>query len=171
MANDRAWPFDDDDPPSGSVRPHHLYHLKFLLPFFSEVPVLRITKSLADEFRKRRHAGKTIKDATINRDLSTLLWATSLLIATCASPELLTGTWLVVAWSIAATVLAAIAAGAGEARLLLASLALLGFGLCHTLVLEAPTSDLFVAIGHPGSGVPALLVLAAASAAVSLIQC
>ena len=26
---------------SGSVRPHHLYHLKFLLPFFSETPVLR----------------------------------------------------------------------------------------------------------------------------------
>ena len=23
---------------SGSVRPHHLYHLKFLLPFFSETP-------------------------------------------------------------------------------------------------------------------------------------
>jgi len=57
---------------SGSVRPHHLYHLKFLLPFFSEVPVLRITKSLADEFRKRRHAGKTIKDATVNRDISVL---------------------------------------------------------------------------------------------------
>ena len=57
---------------SGSVRPHHLYHLKFLLPFFSEVPVLRITKSLADEFRKRRHAGNSIKDATVNRDLSVL---------------------------------------------------------------------------------------------------
>ena len=27
---------------SGSVRPHHLYHLKFLLPFFSETPVLRL---------------------------------------------------------------------------------------------------------------------------------
>src|SRR5581483_12207869 len=35
---------------SGSVRPHHLYHLKFLLPFFSDFPVLRITKSLAEEF-------------------------------------------------------------------------------------------------------------------------
>lgn len=57
---------------SGSVRPHHIYHLKFLLPFFSETPVLRITKPMADEFRKRRHAGNTIKDATINRDLSAL---------------------------------------------------------------------------------------------------
>ena len=58
---------------SGSVRPHHLYHLNLLLPFFSDFPVLRITKSLADEFRKARHAkNKMIKDATINRDLSVL---------------------------------------------------------------------------------------------------
>ncbi|HEX3822683.1 MAG TPA: site-specific integrase [Candidatus Sulfotelmatobacter sp.] len=58
---------------SGSVRPHHIYHLKFLLPFFSETVVLRMTKSLADEFRKHRQAGnKTIKDATVNRDLSVL---------------------------------------------------------------------------------------------------
>ena len=56
----------------GSVRPHHLYHLKFLLPFFCETPVLRITKSLTEEFRRQRHAGKSIKDATVNRDLSVL---------------------------------------------------------------------------------------------------
>src|ERR1700730_10623193 len=55
---------------SGSVRPHHIYHLKFLLPFFSETQVLRVTKPLADEFRKVRQAGnKSIKDATVNRDL------------------------------------------------------------------------------------------------------
>jgi integrase len=58
---------------SGSVRPHHIYHLKFLLPFFSESPALRITKSLADDFRKaRKHHNPSIKDATINRDLSVL---------------------------------------------------------------------------------------------------
>jgi len=57
---------------SGSVRPHHIYHLKFLLPFLSETPVLRVTKPLADEFRKFRLAGNTIKDATVNRDLSVL---------------------------------------------------------------------------------------------------
>ena len=58
---------------SGSVRPHHIYHLKFLLPFFSETPVLRVTKPLADEFRKFRQTVNTsIKDATINRDLSVL---------------------------------------------------------------------------------------------------
>ncbi len=83
--NDRRFQIVDFDPTmtfgelaarfiaGGSVRPHHVYHLKFLLPFFSESPVLRITKSLADEFRKARHTrNQAIKDATINRDLSVL---------------------------------------------------------------------------------------------------
>ena len=57
---------------SGSVRPHHIYHLKFLLPFFSDFPVIRITKSLTEEFRRQRMARASIKDATVNRDLSVL---------------------------------------------------------------------------------------------------
>src|SRR5216684_8883350 len=58
---------------SGSVRPHHIYHLKFLLPYFSETPVLWLTKSFADDFRRARKAqNPSIKDATINRDLSVL---------------------------------------------------------------------------------------------------
>lgn len=58
---------------SGSVRPHHLYHSKFLLPFFERTPALRITKSMADDFRNlRRKHNPAIKDATINRDLSVL---------------------------------------------------------------------------------------------------
>ena len=28
---------------SGSIRPHHIYHLKLLLPFFAEIQVLRMT--------------------------------------------------------------------------------------------------------------------------------
>ena len=58
---------------SGSVRPHHLYHLKFLLPFFERIQAQRVTKALADEFRKARQAhNPSIKDATINRGLSVL---------------------------------------------------------------------------------------------------
>ncbi|HEV2199731.1 MAG TPA: site-specific integrase [Bryobacteraceae bacterium] len=58
---------------SGSARPHHLYHLRFLSGFFSDVPALRVTKSLAEEFRRaRRMHNPAIKDATINRDLSAL---------------------------------------------------------------------------------------------------
>ena len=58
---------------SGSVRKHHKYHLKFLRPCFSHIPVLRLTKSLAEEFRSaRKNLNPAIKDATINRDLSVL---------------------------------------------------------------------------------------------------
>ncbi|MBZ5606193.1 MAG: tyrosine-type recombinase/integrase [Acidobacteriia bacterium] len=58
---------------SGSFRPHHEYHLGFLLPFFGAFPVLRITRSLAEEFRKLRRArNPKITDATVNRDLSVL---------------------------------------------------------------------------------------------------
>jgi integrase len=60
---------------SGIARKHHLYHLKFLLPFFAEVPVLRLTKPMAEEFRRKRKAEpitRPIKDATVNRDLSVL---------------------------------------------------------------------------------------------------
>ena len=60
---------------SGIARKHHLYHLKFLLPFFAEVPVLRLTKPMTEEFRRKRKAEpiiRPIKDATVNRDLSVL---------------------------------------------------------------------------------------------------
>jgi integrase len=60
---------------SGIAHSHHLYHLKFLLPFFSEVPVLRLSKAMAEEYRRKRIAvpiTRPIKDATVNRDLSVL---------------------------------------------------------------------------------------------------
>ena len=60
---------------SGSAHPHHVYHLKFLLPYFADVPVLRLTKPMAEEFRRRRQAerpNRPCKDATVNRDLSVL---------------------------------------------------------------------------------------------------
>ena len=60
---------------SGIAHRHHLYHLKFLLPYFSDTTVLRLTKPMAEEFRRRRQAerpGHPCKDATVNRDLSVL---------------------------------------------------------------------------------------------------
>jgi integrase len=57
---------------SGIARPHHLYHLKILLPYFEGYPVLQITKNLAAEYRRSRMRHKKIKDATVNRDLSAL---------------------------------------------------------------------------------------------------
>jgi hypothetical protein len=102
------------------------------------------------------------------RDLSTLLWATGLTIAAGASFEVLSGTWLVLAWAVAAAAVAALADRVGEARLLIGSLALLVLGLGHALVLEAPPTDLFLSSRHPGAGLPALLLLAAATAVVGL---
>jgi len=53
-------------------KPHHLYQLKALLPFFSDIPVLRLNRNMAHEFRQRRKAEKPVTDATVNRALSVL---------------------------------------------------------------------------------------------------
>lgn len=56
----------------GEVRPHHIYQLKALLPFFGDVPVLRLNRNMAREFRQWRKRQKQITDATVNRALSVL---------------------------------------------------------------------------------------------------
>jgi integrase len=55
-----------------SPKPYHLDRLKILLPYFSEVPIGRIHKGLAREFRADRHAEKQVSDSTVNRDLEAL---------------------------------------------------------------------------------------------------
>lgn len=60
---------------SGIAHRHHLYHLEILLPYFAEIPALRLTKAMTEEFRRKRQAerpAKPCKDATVNRDLSVL---------------------------------------------------------------------------------------------------
>jgi integrase len=56
----------------GTHRPWHVDRLKLLLPYWSDVPIGRITKSMAVDYRRRRHAEKTVTDTTINRDLQAL---------------------------------------------------------------------------------------------------
>ena len=102
-----------------------------------------------------------------HRDLCTLLWATALAVAMAGSIDLLAGTWLVLACVGAATALAALGSRAAEPRLLLGSLALLALAFAHGLVFEAPPTDLFLASRHPGDGVPALLLVVIATAAIS----
>jgi integrase len=67
----------------GEVRPWHIDRLKPLLPYWSEISIGRIHKSLAADYRKRRHAEKTVTDSTINRDLGVLrhilFWARSVI--------------------------------------------------------------------------------------------
>ncbi len=54
------------------VRTHHTDRLNNLLPYFADVPLLRLNKGMAADYRIQRHKEKTVSDATINRDLSVL---------------------------------------------------------------------------------------------------
>ena len=58
----------------GSVEPkaYHKERLKVLLPFFSDIPIGRITKNTALEYRKFRHQQKKLSETTVNRDLEAL---------------------------------------------------------------------------------------------------
>jgi uncharacterized membrane protein len=96
------------------------------------------------------------------RDLASALGLAALVLALPASVWLLEGTWLVLAWTTAAGMLAALARY--EERLELGSLAYLGLALAHTLVFEARPVDVVIARGHPGAGIPALLLAIAALA-------
>jgi len=56
----------------GMAKPHALDRLNHLLPFFSDLRVCDITSATVREYRQERHREKTIKEATVNRDLSVL---------------------------------------------------------------------------------------------------
>lgn len=56
----------------GEVRPHHTQRLDRLLAHFSDIPILRLNKGMASDYRVKRHQAKKVTDATINRDLSVL---------------------------------------------------------------------------------------------------
>jgi integrase len=54
------------------IKPHHTDRLGNLLPYFADIPLLRLNKGMAADYRIKRHQEKTVSDATINRDLSVL---------------------------------------------------------------------------------------------------
>lgn len=56
----------------GEAKADHTHRLNNLLPYFADVPVVRINKGMASDFRIKRHQVKRITDATINRDLAVL---------------------------------------------------------------------------------------------------
>ncbi len=56
----------------GEPRPHHVWHLKALLPFFGDTLVVQLNRNMAREFRTWRKKQKTLTDATVNRALSVL---------------------------------------------------------------------------------------------------
>lgn len=55
-----------------SCLPYHRDRLKVLLPYWSGIPIGRIQKAQADDYRRVRHAQKRVSDTTINRDLEVL---------------------------------------------------------------------------------------------------
>lgn len=57
---------------NGMAKPHALDRLNHVLPFFADLRVCDITPGKVREYRQERHREKTIKEATVNRDLSVL---------------------------------------------------------------------------------------------------
>jgi hypothetical protein len=93
------------------------------------------------------------------RDFAAALGIAALALAFPASVWLLDGTWLVLAWAATGAALAVLARY--EERLQYGALAYLAFALVHTLVMEAQPNDVFVTQEHPGSGLPAVLLVLA----------
>lgn len=56
----------------GERREWHIDRLKLLLPYWGETQIGRIHRSMAVDYRRRRHAEKQVTDTTINRDLEAL---------------------------------------------------------------------------------------------------
>jgi integrase len=50
----------------------HVDRLKVLLPYFADIPIVRISKSTVRDYRQWRHREKRLTDTTINRDLECL---------------------------------------------------------------------------------------------------
>jgi uncharacterized membrane protein len=100
-----------------------------------------------------------------DRDLSTLLWAPALYVATGATDLVLSGTWLVLAWSAISVAAVAIADRSGEMRLQIASLVYLVLAAGHVFTLDGPPRDFFESNRHPAGGVASIFFVALAAAA------
>jgi hypothetical protein len=96
------------------------------------------------------------------RDFASALGVIAFAWSLASSLELLHGTWLVLAWAVAAAVLAVLARF--EQRLEYPSLAFAACGAVYTLAFAALPTHLFEAERSPGAGVPSLLLVVAAIA-------
>ncbi|HEX4679451.1 MAG TPA: DUF2339 domain-containing protein [Gaiellaceae bacterium] len=102
------------------------------------------------------------------RDFAAALGIAALALAFPASVWLLDETWLVLAWAATGAALAVLARY--EDRLQYGALAYLAFALVHTLVMEAQPNDVFVTQDHPGSGLPAVLLVLAGLLAFTYVR-
>ena len=97
-----------------------------------------------------------------DRDFSTALWAPALVVGVAASIELLSNTWLVLAWSAVGAALAIVGDRISEERLQLGAAGYIALALGYTLGELAPPGEFFSANEDPATGVPALLCSIAA---------
>lgn len=103
------------------------------------------------------------------RDLSTLLWGTSLVLAYGASQRLLPGTYHALTLAGAAVVLAWLALRLREERFLAAAWVVLLVGAATVVFRLAPPTHLFRSQPHPGNGALAALLVAVAAAVVAVL--
>jgi uncharacterized membrane protein len=101
------------------------------------------------------------------RDLSTLLWSVGLVTAAIGAELLIDGVWIVLAFAVTAAALALLSVAVDERRFQVASLVYLVVGALHALIQEAPPADLVTKGAHPGHGVPSLLLVIGATAALA----
>lgn len=101
------------------------------------------------------------------RDLTSMLWILGLATAAVGEYLLLSGGWLVLAYSLSSAALALIAVASDERRLQAASLVYLALAALHTLVVETPPSQLVISRAHPGHGLPSLLLVIGSTAALA----
>jgi uncharacterized membrane protein len=101
------------------------------------------------------------------RDFASALGIVALVIAVPALAILLSDTWLVLA--LAATAAAHALLARFEDRLAFGALGYLALALAHTLVFEAPPTDLFVAHRHPGAGAGAVVLVALGTAVLGYV--
>jgi hypothetical protein len=103
------------------------------------------------------------------RDFSTLLWVTSLALVAAAWPIVLSGGWLVLAWSATVVAAAVLAEALREKRFLPAAYGFLLLAVGHALSFETPPDLLFRAEAHPAKGVGWLAMVIVATAVVALV--
>ncbi len=103
------------------------------------------------------------------RDFSTLLWGTGLVLAYGASERLVPGTYHVLTLALAAGFLAWLAKRLADARFLTAGAACVVVGVATAVIRLAPPGHLFQPHEHPGAGALAVLFGAVAAASVAAL--
>ena len=94
----------------------------------------------------------------VQRDFATLLGGIATALGATAAYLLLSGTTVVLAWTVTAVMLTWLSRREDEPRLLGGAAVFVALAVGHALVLDSPPSHFLVARDHPGSGAVAVLL-------------